>query len=97
MVRAVRLMLALSDGSTRISSSSQRPSCLNAGGTLPEGWDCAMRFRITSRRHGRKGLTTDNYYYSPCGKTFRTHKQVGPNQAAAGLPWSSRLLCAGYG
>lgn len=50
-----------------------------------------MRFRITSRRHGRKGLTTDNYYYSPCGKTFRTHKQVCPNQA--GLLWSSSWLC----
>jgi hypothetical protein len=50
--------------------------CCIAGGTLPEGWDCALRFRITSRRHGRQGVTTDNFYYSPCGKTLRTHKQV---------------------
>jgi hypothetical protein len=50
--------------------------CLPPGGSLPQGWDCSLRCRITSRRHGRQGLTTDNYYYSPCGKTFRTHKQV---------------------
>lgn len=43
---------------------------------MPEGWGCALRFRITSRRRGRQGVTTDNFYYSPCGKTLRTHKQV---------------------
>lgn len=51
---------------------------LNAGGSLQDDWECSLRFRVTSRRHGRQGLTTDNYYYSPCGKTFRTHKQVSP-------------------
>ncbi|WIA41018.1 hypothetical protein OEZ86_004656 [Tetradesmus obliquus] len=47
----------------------------SCGGKLLDGWDCKLRFRTTTRRNSRLGLTTDNYYYSPCGKTFRSHKQ----------------------
>lgn len=32
----------------------------SAGGELPDGWDCRMRFRVTNRRNGRLGRTTDN-------------------------------------
>lgn len=60
----------------KTAAAEEQYVSLGAGGALPEGWDCSMRFRMTSRRHGRRGLTTDNYYYSPCGQTFRTHKQV---------------------
>lgn len=31
-----------------------------AGGRLCDSWDCAVRFRTTTRRNGRLGLTTDN-------------------------------------
>lgn len=61
----------------------------HTGGSLPAGWDCALRFRITSRRHGRQGVTTDNFYYSPCGKTCRTHKQVWERECIA-----MRCLCS---
>jgi hypothetical protein len=34
--------------------------CCLAGGKLASGWDCKLRFRTTTRRNGRLGLTTDN-------------------------------------
>lgn len=30
------------------------------GGTWEEGWTCRMRFRVTNRRNGKLGRTTDN-------------------------------------
>ncbi|KAI8471827.1 MAG: hypothetical protein J3K34DRAFT_520192 [Monoraphidium minutum] len=46
------------------------------GGTWDDSWTCRMRFRVTARRNGKMGRTTDNYYYSPCGQSFRNYRQV---------------------
>ncbi|KAF8062728.1 hypothetical protein HT031_004058 [Scenedesmus sp. PABB004] len=48
----------------------------HCGGELPAGWSAAVRCRLTSRRNGRLGRTTDNFYFSPCGATLRTHRAV---------------------
>ncbi len=48
-----------------------------AGAVLPDGWSVKIRVRLTQRRRGSFGRTSDNFYHTPCGsQVFRNYRQV---------------------
>lgn len=48
-----------------LTLSSPAAALRCTGGLLPPDWQCGMRFRLTTRRNGNVGRTTDNVSRPP--------------------------------
>ena len=49
---------------------------LPAGHELPEGWRVDVRPRVTRRKNGKFGRTTNHEYHAPWGQLFRSFASV---------------------
>ncbi len=59
-----------------IADELRLPAPPPSGMSLPDGWRCTVKVRLSQRRHGRIGRTTTNTYRCPRGGYYRSTKDV---------------------